>query len=398
MQKTDFDFEVWIHEDASTDHTADIIREYEERYPDLFHVIYEEENQYHKGIEYNHDLLAPLARGKYVALCEGDDAWVDDRKLQMQVDYMESHPECSLTIHKAYAQYPSAWTGNRSKRTIGYNDEGVVNFRDLFNCWEAPTSSFMFRMDDYIPMPKFFREAPTGDDPLKYYLGSRGQVYYFNRVMSVHNKMTLGSWSSEFEKWDFEKRKAHCLGYIKFYELYDIYTDYMNHDLMIWCMKERLKWITGWILENYSDFQEWDARLESMENDCIESFKKYIQNVREKFSSLNENNWPQLYGEQIKNRNVYIYGAGLFAKRDIIKMKHCGIKVSGIIVSTGKDEGSTWNGYPVECLDAFAAREKNDYIIFISMGENYAYEVIKNLKEKMINNYVWLYEKIYGET
>ena len=82
MQKTSFKFEVLSHDDASTDSSATIIREYEERYPDIFCPIYQTENQYSKGQGIFIPILLPKARGKYIALCEGDDYWCDPLKLQ----------------------------------------------------------------------------------------------------------------------------------------------------------------------------------------------------------------------------------------------------------------------------------------------------------------------------
>ena len=96
MQRTNFPFEVLIHDDASTDRTADIIREYEAKYPDIVKPIYQTENQFSKGVSLSMTLNYPRARGKYIAKCEGDDYWVDPLKLQKQFDFLESHPDYSM--------------------------------------------------------------------------------------------------------------------------------------------------------------------------------------------------------------------------------------------------------------------------------------------------------------
>ncbi len=87
MQKTDFAFEVLIHDDASTDGTEEIIREYEAKYPDIIKPLYEEENQWVKGRRGSRTFNFPRAKGKYIAMCEGDDYWTDPLKLQKQVDF-----------------------------------------------------------------------------------------------------------------------------------------------------------------------------------------------------------------------------------------------------------------------------------------------------------------------
>ena len=99
MQKTNFKFEVLIHDDASTDGTADIIREYEAKYPDIIKPIYQKENQFSKGVHILKTFIYPRVLGKYVALCEGDDYWTDPNKLQKQVDFLEAHPEYSGCFH-----------------------------------------------------------------------------------------------------------------------------------------------------------------------------------------------------------------------------------------------------------------------------------------------------------
>lgn len=97
MQRTTFPIEAWVHDDASTDKSQEIIKEYQQRYPEIIKPILQTENQYSKkegSILAMH--LYPKCTGKYVALCEGDDYWIDPNKLQKQVDYMESHPDVGL--------------------------------------------------------------------------------------------------------------------------------------------------------------------------------------------------------------------------------------------------------------------------------------------------------------
>ena len=100
MQKTNFPFEVLIHDDASTDGTQDIIREYEAKYPDIIKPIYQKENQYSKGVRVSLVYNYSRVRGKYVALCEGDDYWTDPYKLQKQVDFLEAHPDYVMCSHQ----------------------------------------------------------------------------------------------------------------------------------------------------------------------------------------------------------------------------------------------------------------------------------------------------------
>lgn len=100
-QETTFPFEVVVHDDASTDSTATIIREYAARYPSLIKPIYQLENQYRLGVPFSTRLFAQ-ARGRYIAYCEGDDYWTDPRKLQVQVDFLEKNRDYVMTYHDAF--------------------------------------------------------------------------------------------------------------------------------------------------------------------------------------------------------------------------------------------------------------------------------------------------------
>lgn len=100
MQKTNFRFEAIVHDDVSTDGTADIIREYAEKYPDIIKPIYETENQHSKHDGSLTRIMDAACTGKYIAYCEGDDYWIDPLKLQKQVDFLEAHPEVAYSCHR----------------------------------------------------------------------------------------------------------------------------------------------------------------------------------------------------------------------------------------------------------------------------------------------------------
>lgn len=100
MQETDFPFEILVHDDCSTDNTANIIRKYEKKYPNIIKPIYQKENQYSKGIKISLTFNYPRAQGNYIASCEGDDCWTDPLKLQKQVDFLEKNDAYIITYHK----------------------------------------------------------------------------------------------------------------------------------------------------------------------------------------------------------------------------------------------------------------------------------------------------------
>jgi glycosyltransferase involved in cell wall biosynthesis len=109
QQKTNFPFELVIGEDCSTDGTREIVFEYQKKHPDIIRVITSDENV---GAKKNGLRVLKACQGKYIAFCEGDDYWHNPDKLQKQVDYMESHPECGMLFADCDAYY------QRSKKFI----------------------------------------------------------------------------------------------------------------------------------------------------------------------------------------------------------------------------------------------------------------------------------------
>lgn len=191
-QQTTFKYEILLHDDASTDRTPDIIREYEVRYPGIIRVMYQEENQYSQGIEtvgltFNY----PRARGKYIADCDGDDYWTDPYKLQKQIDFMESHPGCSMCFHdailvdgnKSYLNpYPSDY-----KRIAGNKDIKELDF--------IPTSSRVIRKSalGLDNIPTWLYRAPYGDFSTMLLCSNAGYIYYMNEQMSAYRTNITGS-------------------------------------------------------------------------------------------------------------------------------------------------------------------------------------------------------------
>jgi len=129
MQKTNFKFKCFIHDDASTDNSATIIREYVKKYPDLFDAVLETENQYSKHDGSLGRIVAEHLKGKYIAMCEGDDYWTDPLKLQKQVDILEGTTSISLV-----------YTGFKN---IDEND--AVIKRDYYDqlCLESPSGDIL---------------------------------------------------------------------------------------------------------------------------------------------------------------------------------------------------------------------------------------------------------------
>lgn len=191
MQKTNFKFEILIHDDASTDGTADIIREYEAKYPNILKPIYQTENQYSKGKNISATYNWPRAVGKYVAMCEGDDYWTDPLKLQKQVDFLEGHPDFSMCFHRA--KIKNECNANTSYARCEEIETKEYFANDMCPMWIVPTASVVYRRQLVSTYPIKHRDwFDSGDIVLFETCAHVGRVWGMEDAMSVY-RMNAGS-------------------------------------------------------------------------------------------------------------------------------------------------------------------------------------------------------------
>lgn len=197
MQKTTFPFEAVVHDDASTDGTAAIIREYAERYPDIIRPIYETENQYSKHDGSLRRIMDAHMRGKYIALCEGDDYWTDPLKLQKQVDFLEGHPEYVMSHTSIQYYYHEQRIFVKSKDVeINSIRKDCVTAEDILfsDRYRIQTLTVVYRKEikDLVSLSDPFLYGSghflQGDTPLWYGLLQHGKIHFLPEVTAVYRK------------------------------------------------------------------------------------------------------------------------------------------------------------------------------------------------------------------
>lgn len=260
MQQTNFPFVAIVHDDASTDSSAAIIREYEEKYPNIIKPIYETENQYSKrdgSVGRIMDEAIDATGAKYVAMCEGDDYWTDSLKLQKQVDFMEANPECGL----CYTDYSKCNSGGELIEDSHYmksGDQPILTFEDhLFRQGYIAPMTWLFRKDvyesitdnmlkgtsdgSYVVALEFFYNSKVAFLPINTatYRVSPGSA---SRPFSLSGlfKYRKGVYNTELE---YIKRYINNQWYLYFVlqqsinELYPIAVELQDTEYIDWCHK-----------------------------------------------------------------------------------------------------------------------------------------------------------------
>ncbi len=253
MQRTSFAYEILINDDASTDGSTEIIREYEERYPDIIKPLYHQENQYQKGVTnpsgtYNF----PRAKGKYIALCEGDDYWTDAGKLQKQFEYMQAHKDCSLCLHSAGTESLDgsfvAGMVRPYRKSRDISSEEIINKSAAY-----PTASLFFPTDLVRELPDFYFRCPVGDIPLQLILANHGYARYMDEPMSVYRIGDPGSWSVLEKQGDYiYKQERYFISMQNMYLRFDEYSEYRFTQVVAQAI-HRIRFLTYVNTKKYSE-------------------------------------------------------------------------------------------------------------------------------------------------
>jgi glycosyltransferase involved in cell wall biosynthesis len=182
MQKTSFKFELIISNDCSPDDTHNVISDIIASHPNSDIIKYTRHNK-NLGLAKNTIWSLNQAKGKYVALCEGDDYWIDSEKLQRQVDFLEENADYSFCFHPVYIKNET----DNSFYSYPIPSRNILIFRDILFKHYIPTCSLVFRNDSIPkPLPRWFEKCKMCDIPLELFLADKGNAFYMHQKMGVY--------------------------------------------------------------------------------------------------------------------------------------------------------------------------------------------------------------------
>lgn len=251
-QKVNFRFEVIVHDDASTDNTVQIIQEYAEKYPEIIKPILQKENQYSKGANIGQEFLYPNFRGKYIAICEGDDYWCDNSKLQKQVDFLEENEDYVACVHPTRVDN---YMDGTSFELRAFDKDCTVNVVDVLSK-HTPifhTTSIFYRRKVYEDVPEMCNNNEMWWDYSKLVmLALYGKIFYINEVMSVYRTLTEGSWTLRTRgkknrslNLDFPKAMIKALRFADEYSSYQYHTilerSILEFEYQVWRAEPHLR-------------------------------------------------------------------------------------------------------------------------------------------------------------
>ena len=369
-QKGTFELEIIIHDDASSDKTPMIMKEYEANNSDKIKCIYQKKNQYSKGVDI-WSLMIQQSTGEYIAICECDDYWCDQWKLSKQLSILKTYEDCSFVMHNVWILNEKNKTRdllNTFPKTGFYEHEDNVKV-GLGTRFPA-TASYFFRKKDWNNMPAFFLQYSVKDYPVRQYYACLGKIYYFSEPMSVYRYLCPGSYMEGV----IENRKKDSSKYLKyitemddFYTRYDEYTNFKFHIIL---QKKIISDILGLFISVESDDIERMVADKKLNPKIIETINDMM---------LNNKRVPELLDFYYKKDNCcWIYGTSdlscYFAERFVRN----GYKIDGFVVSDGYKNCDEIMGYPVYCLSTILEKFETPFFIVATQPIN-SDGIIKNL-------------------
>jgi glycosyltransferase involved in cell wall biosynthesis len=220
MQNVNFEYEIVIGEDCSTDNTRKILLEYHEKHPAKIRLLLPQKNQ---GLIRNFVQTYKSCKGEYIAPLDGDDYWTSSNKLRSQVEFLDRHPDFSMCFHPVRVFYDDD-KGKPGFPIPGESKE-ISTLEDLLICNFIPTCGVMFRNNLFGFFPEWYYTLGMEDWPLHVLNAQYGKIGYIDHVMGDYRIHSSSAWSSKNEIY-------RSLEDIKFYKCIDSHLNFKYHNIV----------------------------------------------------------------------------------------------------------------------------------------------------------------------
>ena len=390
-QKCNFIYHILIIDDASDDGTSEIIIDYVEKYPDKIIALIADKNIYgsKEAIDVYADIKRTFSReAKYIATCEGDDYWIDDNKLQIQVDYMDNHPNCKMYLHNSYwlncdtgrIRDANPFITEKEKELMA---EEVISIRN----GHPATASRMY-CSELLDCPDYVKECSVGDYPMMLYAMTQGTIHYSNRIMCVYRYLSKNSTTNMLKTKRY--RMYHNLGVLIFLHIFDARTTGEYHELV----KDKI--------DEYANSIAFSVAKDKSVEECWSDTKRYyylkdanryidkLEKLRRKYADRRYIS-PSLRSFLDKHENIVIMGTGEVGKIVADQMRNNDVEISGFAVTSVKDGNDTFEGKPIWKLSDYPFG-MNDVGIIVAIMPKLNDGVIGSLENSKINDYIWPYQ------
>ncbi len=394
QQETDFEYEIIIHDDASTDGTDEIIHKYVREYPNRIKAIIQPKNLYGSLSIKEFLLIVRTAMmkqsvGKYIASCEGDDFWIDRHKLQMQIRYMEAHSDCTMTAHNAVIL--DMENGNTIKTMNPYDRDKDLSIEEMIMWYRGniPTASRVVKREYAISKGFFEGTMASADWSMQLYCGVKGKVHYFDRIMSCYRANTPVSYTKTVWAND-RKRYGIRLDQMYFFRLFDEYTKGAYREFV---SKQIYHILEMLFAENAdSDIEEFKQLCYELRREKGVKYNRFLNWVVEAFSVYKGGDFCEGYIKRfVAGKNhVLIMGDGYWGKKTANALLDHNLSFDGFVVSNGYKQNEKVSEKPVWELDELPF-DKNQCGVIVTVRFEHYLEAIQNLLKCGINSYTYIY-------
>ena len=248
-QKTKYKFKIYIHEDCSTDNTREIVKKYKNNYPDIIELILADTNRYSRGINIIMDIMLPQTKGKYIMICEGDDYWTYEGKIELQIDYMEKNNDCEFTFGNADIIYVNGkffkkflpdniWNDVELQKKILNKNGCDFTINEIILLDFIPTASICITRHALKMLEGFSDVFDLIIRLIGTYAGKK--AHYFNKTLSAYRTGNINSASGSISNSYELQYKYFYTRHKKAYEKFDKFSNYKYHDTLMKATERKL--------------------------------------------------------------------------------------------------------------------------------------------------------------